>query len=411
MKTIKFTILLIFLSMLATAQQKMDFNFNGFIDTYHALRSQSPYNFMSSRSRLRTEFDVNKGKSYLFASVNSVYNSVIAEETKIELREAFFKYSAKNWELKAGRQIVIWGVSDGLRITDIISPMDMTEFLARDYDDIRIPVTAFKYKYIKDFFSAELIFVPVPSFYILPYGEDNPWTLFPVGGYPDYNVNLDTVPPTTIENSEYGGRLSFFLSGIDISICVLHSWNKMPVFSKSFSVNMDTVFIRAIHNQMDMIGFDISFPVRQFVIRGEAAAYFGELQSLESELNGKRTIKKNALNYLIGIDWYPGHDWTFSIQYSQKFISNYINILDEEMNTYLGTFSIKKNILRGTLSLTSFTYIDFTNKGFFSRNNVEYALSDEIHLMAGYDWFFGDGGMFGYYKNNSEYWIKAKYCF
>jgi len=31
--------------------------------------------------------------------------------------------------------------------------------------------------------------------------------------------------------------------------------------------------------------------------------------------------------------------------------------------------------------------------------------------MFGYDWFNGDKGMFGMYKDNSEVWFKAKCSF
>ena len=40
-----------------------------------------------------------------------------------------------------------------------------------------------------------------------------------------------------------------------------------------------------------------------------------------------------------------------------------------------------------------------------------YALNDHIRLSVGYDWFGGNEGIFGRYKNNSEIWAKAKYNF
>ena len=82
--------LLLLLFNAVSAQDDLKFKFSGFADTYHAVRSKSPNDFMSSRSRLRTEIEASKGKSYLFASLNSVYNNIVEDETKIELREAFF---------------------------------------------------------------------------------------------------------------------------------------------------------------------------------------------------------------------------------------------------------------------------------------------------------------------------------
>ncbi|MCK4464894.1 MAG: hypothetical protein KAU83_04210, partial [Bacteroidales bacterium] len=148
-----------------------------------------------------------------------------------------------------------------------------------------------------------------------------------------------------------------------------------------------------------------------FVFRGEAAYYIGEAHELDEEIINTEPIKKNSLNWLFGIDWYPGNDWTITTQYSHKFIPDYIYILLEEKNTILSTAGIIKKLFRSTLSISTFAYIDINNGNFFDRISIDYALADEIHLLIGYDWFYGDKGMFGLYKNNSEIWFKAKYSF
>jgi hypothetical protein len=390
---------------------KSKLNFNGFLDSYHAVQSKSPNDFMSSRTRLRTELDKKKGKSYMFASLNATYNSILPDQTQIELREAFLEYTNKNWNFKAGRQIVIWGISDGLRITDIVSPMDMTEFLARDYDDIRIPVNAMRVRYLTQNIRAEVILIPVTSFFIVPYQTDNPWSVFPLNTDVYFDVDMENTPEKNLKNSEFGGRLSFFLSGIDFSFSALHSWNKMPILKRQFSSNNDTVFISALHNRMDMLGADFSMPLRQFVIRGEIAEYFGEIQPLNMLANNNTLLKRNTTNFLIGVDWYPGNEWTFTSQYSHKLIPDYVDLIETKENTALVTLGITKKILRSTLNLSSFTYFDITNEGLFNRTSADYSLTDEIHIMLGYDWFNGDKGMFGMYKNNSEVWFKAKYSF
>ncbi|QGY47583.1 hypothetical protein GM418_29115 [Maribellus comscasis] len=384
----------------------LQFRFSGFADTYHAVRSREPYNFMSSRSRLRTELDITKGKSYMFASLNSVYNSLVESEPKIELREAFFQYTTNNWDFKVGKQIVIWGVADGLRITDIISPMDYSEFLARDYDDIRIPVNAFRLMYIKPNYNFELVFVPVSEFFVLPVKEENPWSITHSFETP-YQVDMDNTPAQNLKNSEFGSRFSFYLSRIDFSVSALHTWNKMPVFNYGYSQNGDTLLLDENYSRMDMLGIDFSLPVSKFVIRGEVAQYFRELQ----EINNNRFIKKNTTNILLGVDWYAGNDWTLMAQYYHKLINNYEKSMTNDKNTAYTTLSISKKIFRSTLNLESYSYVDLINKASFTRFSCDYSVTDQIHFMAGYDWFNGDNGMFSYYKDNSEYWVKAKFSF
>ncbi len=406
MKTLKYTILFLLFSVVVSAQEEIKFKFSGFADTYHAVRSESPNDFMSSRSRLRTELEASKGNSYMFASLNSVYNSIVEDETKIELREAFFQYTTNNWDFKVGKQIVIWGVADGMRITDIISPMDYSEFLARDYDDIRIPVNAFRLKYVKPNYNLDLVFVPISEFFVLPYDSENPWAITNAFAIPT-ELEANNTPEKTIKNSEFGGRFSFYLSGIDFSVSALHGWNKMPVFDYGYSENGDTLKLSTNYDRLNTLGLDFSMPVGQFVVRGEFAEYFNELQEISND--GK--IKKNATYMLLGVDWYAGKEWTLMAQYYHKLINDYDNSMTSDQNTAYATLSVSKSLLRSTLKLSAYAYLDVLNSGSFTRFSADYSLTDQIHLMAGYDWFNGDEGMFSYYKDNSEYFVKAKFSF
>ncbi len=403
----KQTIILFFLfSLTATAQENIKFKFSGFADTYHAVRSESPNDIMSSRTRLRTELSATMGKSYLFTSLNSVYNSIIEDQTKIELREAFFQYTTDNWDLKVGKQIVIWGVADGMRITDVISPMDYSEFLARDYDDIRIPVNGFRLKYVKPSYNLDLIFVPISEFFILPTDNKNPWSITNSFSMPS-RLSTNNTPAKKLKNYEFGARLSFNLSGLDFSVSALHAWNKMPVFNYGYSAGNDTLLLNANYKRMDMLGMDFSKPIDKLVIRGEIAEYFNELQ----EITNNKMIKKNTTNLLLGIDWYPGNDWTLMAQYYHRLINNYDDTMTSDRNTAYATLSISKKLMRELLKLSAYSYVDVINKASFTRFSADYALTDQIHVMGGFDWFQGDKGMFSYYKDNSEYWVKAKYSF
>ena len=353
---------------------------NGFVDTYHAVRTEAPNNWMSSRSRVRGEVTLEKGNAGAFMSANLVHNAIQKDRSGFQLREAYAYYSDDHWDVRAGRQIITWGVADALRLTDIISPMDYTEFLAQDYDDIRIPVGGLRLRYSREKWCAEAVAIPVSSFFDLPTDAENPWS---VGAVP-----IGSEPKRRLSNMEYGGRLSFFLSGIDFSLSALHTWNKQPVVCNG----------RGEYRRMTMLGGDVSVPVGKCVVRGEVAEYLDELQS-----GGARAASTNAL---VGLDWYAGNDWTLSAQYSHKYVA-----LGEHRNSGLSTLRISKDLLHNTLALQTFAYIDVTNGGVFNRLSADYALNDQMHAILGYDYFHADSGLFVVYKKNSELFVKLKYSF
>ena len=371
----------------------------GFVDTYHAVRSERPNDWMSSRSRVRGEVTLEKDHAGAYISANLIHNAILKERSGFQLREAYAYYSDNHWDVRAGRQIITWGVADALRLTDIISPMDYTEFLAQDYDDIRIPVGGLRLRYSREKWSAEVVAIPVSSFFELPTDDKNPWSVgpLPIGDEPSHRLY----------NMEYGGRLSFFLSGIDFSLSALHTWNKQPVFCNGVGE----------YRRMTMLGADCSIPLGQFVVRGEFAEYFNELQPNEKpstliakphfDLQVKElSTRAAATNALLGLDWYAGNDWSLSAQYAHKYVAS-----DEHRNTGLATLRISKDLLHNTLALQSFAYVDVTNGGVYNRLSADYALNDQLHATLGYDFFHADRGTFTIYDKNSEVFVKLKYSF
>ena len=357
----------------------------GFVDTYHAVRTESPNDWMSSRSRVRGEVTMEKGHAGAFVSANLIYNAILKDRTGLQLREAYAYYSDDHWDVRAGRQIITWGVADALRLTDIISPMDYTEFLAQDYDDIRIPVGGLRLRYSREKWRFEAVVIPISSFFDLPTDEKNPWSIGP--------VPIGDEPAPKLYNMEYGGRLSFFLSGIDFSISAMHTWNKQPVMCNGMGE----------YRRMTMLGTDMSLPLGKFVVRGEIAEYFDEAQTATGVKDVPRAASTNAL---IGLDWYAGNDWSLSAQYAHKYVA-----WGEHRNTGISTLRVSKDLLHNLLSLQTFAYIDVTNGGIFNRLSADYALNDQLHATMGYDYFHADSGLFALYKKNSELWVKLKYSF
>ena len=48
--------------------------------------------------------------------------------TFYRLKEAYTDLGFENFDLKVGNQVVVWGKSDGMPVTDVITPIDLSEF-------------------------------------------------------------------------------------------------------------------------------------------------------------------------------------------------------------------------------------------------------------------------------------------
>jgi len=68
------------------------------------------------------------------------------KENYFGLREAYMDLYSDKVDVRTGKQQIIWGQADGVFITDIVSPKNLTEFLLWDFNEIRMGVTAVKTK-------------------------------------------------------------------------------------------------------------------------------------------------------------------------------------------------------------------------------------------------------------------------
>jgi len=56
------------------------------------------------------------------------------------LREAYVDTTIDDWSIRAGKQQVVWGTADGMKLLDMINPTDYSEMAQNQMEDSRIPV-------------------------------------------------------------------------------------------------------------------------------------------------------------------------------------------------------------------------------------------------------------------------------
>jgi len=56
------------------------------------------------------------------------------------LREAYVDGTVNDWSIRAGKQQVVWGTADGMKLLDMINPTDYSEMAQNQMEDSRIPV-------------------------------------------------------------------------------------------------------------------------------------------------------------------------------------------------------------------------------------------------------------------------------
>ncbi len=402
MKTPSFFILLLITS--ATIARD-DLEIHGFIDSYHAARINEPHDFLSSWTRLRLEGTWYGEHATGFASIDLEHNGVLDDYDELNLREIYFDYLSHSWDFRVGKQIIIWGETEGLQILDAVSPWDYREFLARDFDDLRKGVEAIRWRWLQDNWNLELIAMPdfEPASFA---AADSPWA-FPstTGQYEPAVIE----PENTLENAEYGARLNYYLSWGDLSFVALRTWTDEPV--RTYTTQGANLPVPLLEYQRQTIyGTGLSIPKGDFIFRGELAVYSGSRFEWISE-SGIEKSENAQLKWVAGLEWNVDTGLTAAVQMTDSQVLDYRPGIPLPRHNRMMTLSLEKTLFRETLRLSSFSFIGLEEGDTFTRASLDYALNDATHLLLGIDIFTGEEGYLSAFSENDQLWLKLKYNF
>lgn len=341
------------------------------------------------------------------------------DSLNFSMREIYLDLYFNNFDIRVGKQQVVWGKADGVFITDIVSPLNLTEFLLPDFDEIRVGVYAAKINYYFGRSTFEAIWKPVYAGNDLP-GLGSIWYQPPVFPAPaTFDYSKSTIDPS-FENSELYLKYALSSSAIDFDLMAAYTWDATPSMYVEKELMMDTttgspiltgLLITPEINRLTVIGGSFTSTLKSFIIRGEAAYYNGKYFQTEDPKAAGALTQNNYLHYVLGLDYGIGN-LKLSAQFIQKYIMDYNDFINEEEFGNTMTFLARYDMMRETLHLELFSYIGLNYGDALIRPKLSYDFSDSFSILAGANIFVGDErGMFGRYHENSMIYTKIKYNF
>jgi len=409
--------LIIAIILLATNQPTIAQNvdINGFVRNYTGLLyNNGEFNML--QNTLNVNFE-KMGDRVAFKANPMLYLYGI-DSLDFRLREIYLDLYFDNFDIRIGKQQIVWGKADGVFITDIVSPLDLQEFLLPDFDEIRVGVYAAKVDYYFGNSTIELIWKPVYAGNEFP-GPGSIWYKPPdFPAPPTFDYSKEKIDPS-LENSEVYLKYSLSSSAIDFDLMGAYTWDQTPSMHVEKQFELDSVdnsvltglLITPEHHRLIVAGGSFTSTIKSFVVRGEAAYYNGKyFQTADPTADGALT-QKDYLHYVVGLDYGVGH-LKLSAQFIQKYIMDYNDFIDEEEFGNTMTFLARYDAMRETLHLELFSYIGLNYGDALIRPKVTYDFSDSFSILLGSNIFVGDEqGMFGRYGDNSMIYTKIKYSF
>jgi hypothetical protein len=232
----------------------------GFYDAAYAINGRSDY---SHQVRREYELDAEVGEAWIAGDV------------------------AENVDVALGRQVVIWGRSESLRVLDVLNPLDNREPGRVDLEDIRRPVSMANVKGYWGDWSAALIAIPEIRFDANPVvGSD----FFP-GIFEPHERR-----PDHLRDTEVAAAVNGIFSGWDVSFHGAWFWNDAPRLD-------DSLVPRLVHDRLWMVGSGGNYTLGGWLFKVELAYLDG--------LGFTGVDEKSRFDTLVGIEYYGLSDTTF----------------------------------------------------------------------------------------------------
>jgi len=346
----------------------------------------------------------------------------------IDPRQVLLDGKIKKVDLKLGLQQVVWGQADGLRVLDVINPLDTREFILEDFLDSRRPLWLARADTPIGKGSLQLLWVPYFAPARLP-GAENEFGLgssFGLGlinaaqsgsGLPPFTTRVETTvrPAYQLKSSQAGARYSRSIGKWDVTANYFYGWEDTP-----------TSYIRSIElplgTQLPIVNFKPRFD-RKEVFGGTAATNFGSVVlRMEAGWNRNKPAavtdfpprtgfeKFGQFSSVAGVDW-SAKTWLWiSGQYFLQSVNAPQSRLLFPRNSHLASLYFRTNFLRDTLRPEFFVLTGLNQQQFMIRPKLIKTLGDHWSIGIGADFLGGrQNNIFGYFDSRDRVVVELKW--
>jgi hypothetical protein len=338
--------------------------------------------FGEERFQLRLGYS--KETVRLFTRTDFFYDHV-ANRPGVESREAYAEGSAGPADVRAGRQILIWGVGDYLFINDVFAKDWGAFFSGRPVEYLRVPQDAVKLDLGTTGLSAEIVAIPLFQSDKLPLR--NRFVQFdPFPGV----ARTTQQPRLAFQNTEVAARIYGTTWGFDSALYLYRGFFRMPTLLPDRTTA--PTLITESFPRLAVYGASM----RGNALGGVVSAEVGYYDSLDDQAGRNPSIPNSSFRYLTGYQRQLWEDFTIGLQYygEQMFqYDAYRAALSEgfpgqDQHRQLLTLRLTQLFWNQTLRVGLFSFYSPTDQDYYLIPEVRYSVTDNL-------WMSATGNVFG----------------
>jgi hypothetical protein len=336
---------------------------------------------------------------------------ILGNKGQLELRELYADVVIGKSYWRLGKQQVVWGEMDALKILDILNPMSFREFILDDFDASRIPLWAIKGDIKLGKFNIQPYWSPDITSHHFPSTGGLYSPAFSIGELPlNYGLEIRKLqrPGKFFKDSDFGVQVSAMLKGWDLGFNYTYQYDKMPVFERTLDEATQAVGVQPTLKRQHMLGGSFGKTQGMFGLRVEMA-FFPKKYLMTSDISSNRGLytSKQLLSG-VAIDYFGLSDAIVTFQWFAEFIEEVPYELKMARNsmTNTATIMLTKFMMNQRVELETFAGYRFDEKAALVDIKASYLLKDNLKVWIGGDLFTGgDQGFIGSYTNRDRVFI------
>lgn len=339
----------------------------------------------------------------------------LGNKADVELREFYVDSTLGDVELRLGKQQEVWGQADGLRVLDVLNPMDYREFILPDADDRRIPLWMLNAESPLGDGTLQLIAIVDQTYDQLPpfdasFGFSSR-LLVPSApaNVPVFIDNHDR-PRRALEDGDAGVRWQAFIGGWDFSLNYLYHYADQAVFF--LEQDQSGVVVSPTYKRTHLLGGTFSNAFGDFALRGELGYSTDRYWVADPTRVGDGVVESPELAYVLGLDYSGINDTFLSFQVFQSYLTEHPSEAIRDRSETQVTALLRRNFWNEALALEAFMIQSVNDSDGLLQLEAGYQFRSDLVGKVGTDLFYGDEtGLFGQFHRANRIHVGLTYSF
>ena len=331
------------------------------------------------------------------------------------LYETYIDFEWSGWDFRLGNQLIVWGETVGLFFADVVSGLDLRDFVLPDFELIRLPQPAARAEYFGDSFYLEFVFIPLVQVNeISRFGADfHPLQpqLLPAGI--DARVLDDSEPGKIGRDAGAGVRGSYLVGGWDASLFYYTSPDRTAAFERRITPGIrPRVTVRPKHERIHQVGTTVAKDVsRSVLFKSEAIFTMDRLVQTDALTDIDGLVETDELRYVLGLEW-AGSEHSINAQLFQTwFVDHVKGVVPDEVESGITLFwetsAIHPDIEPEVLLIRVLNRDEWLLQA-----KVDWRFRPDWRATLGIDVFEGPGdGILGRYDARDRVYTELRYSF